>query len=427
MTHTTNATVASIINHINLPEMVSIRQRFNSDRITDIPAEVRKTIRQHKLQDRIKPGQRVAITAGSREIANIAVMLREIIALIKECGASPFIVPAMGSHGGATAAGQAEVLAAMGITEENTGAPIKASMETIQITTTSSGLPVYTDKYAHEADSTIIVARVKQHTSFRAPIESGLAKMIAVGLGKRNGAEVCHAAGVPDIPVRVKEIAEAALPINNVIFALGIVENAYDQTMKISAVAAENILQEEPALLKLASANMPQILIPSCDVLIVDEAGKNIAGTGMDPNVIRKNYVDTVAMQPLAQRVVLLDLTDKSHGNANGMSNADVCTERFFNKIDFSATYPNPLTNGMLQSCRIPVVMKNDLLAIQAAIKGCFNIDHNDARIVRIKNTLSVGEIQISVNLVDSVRNHPHIDIIGKPEEMIFTENGTLQ
>ncbi len=423
---TTNATVAKIVNHIQLPKMVKVRQNFCADQIIDIPQVIRSELGNKNLLSAIRPGQQIAITAGSREIANIVIILKELVSNIKQQGGIPFIVPAMGSHGGATAPGQREVLTAMGITAESVGAPIKASMEVVQLTTSPSGLPVYMDKNAYEADATVVVARVKQHTSFRAPVESGMAKMIAVGLGKRDGAEICHAAGVPNIPVRVQEIAATALPLNNVIFALGIVENAYDQTLKISAVPAHKILEEEPALLQLASANMPQILFERCDVLVVDEAGKNIAGTGMDPNVIRRNYVDTLPLKPLAQRLALLDLTDKSHGNANGMTNADVCTERFFNKIDFSATYPNPLTNGMLQSCRIPVVMKNDLLAIQAAIKGCFSIDHNNARIIRIKNTLHVGEMLISENLLEEASAHPDIEIIGGPQKMIFDNCGKL-
>ncbi len=235
---TTNETVANIVSHIQLPRMVKVRQNFCRDRVDDIPQAVRREL-DGDLMSRIRPGDKIAITAGSREIANIVAILREVVTCVKDRGGEPFIVPAMGSHGGATAEGQAGVLNAMGITEEAVGAPLKSSMEVVRIGTTTTGLPVYMDKHACEADGTIIVARVKQHTSFRAPIESGLAKMIAVGLGKRDGAEACHAAGVPNIPVRVREIAETALSLNNVRFALGIVENAYDQTLKISGVAAE--------------------------------------------------------------------------------------------------------------------------------------------------------------------------------------------
>lgn len=422
---TTNATVAKIVNHIKLPKMVRVRQNFCRDKVENIPQAVRQELNA-ELLDRISPGDKIAITAGSREIANLAVIIKELVLCLKERGAEPFVVPAMGSHGGATAEGQADVLAGFGITEETMGVPIKSSMEVVQIATTPDGFPVNMDKFAYQADGIIVVARVKNHTSFRAPIESGLTKMVAVGLGKRDGAEVCHGGGIENLAARVRAVGETAIAHSKIKFALGIIENTYDETYKIKAVAAEKIIAEEPALLKEASALIPQILFDSCDVLVVEEAGKNIAGTGMDPNVIRTNYVDTVTYKPLAQRIALLDLTDVSHGNANGMTLADICTQRYFDKIDFSMTYPNSLTNGMLQSCKVPIVMGNDKLAMQAAIKGCYGIDHQNARLIRIKNTLSVGEMLISENLVGAAEDHPDIEVIGEAEEMQFDDNGNL-
>ena len=422
---TINETVAGIVNHITLPRMVKVRQNFCRDKIEDIAQAVRCELNDDLL-GRIKNGDKIAITAGSREIANLATILRELVLCLKELGAEPFIVPAMGSHGGATAVGQADVLAGFGITEETMGVPIRSSMAVAQIATTPDGLPVNMDKLAYAADGIVVVARVKNHTSFRAPIESGLTKMVAVGLGKRDGAEVCHGGGIENLAERVRSVGETAIEKSNIKFALGIIENAYDETCKIKAVAAEKIIIEEPFLLKEASSLMPQILCDSCDVLVVEEAGKNIAGTGMDPNVIRTNYVDTVTYKPLAQRIALLDLTAVSHGNANGMTLADVCTQRYFERIDFSMTYPNSLTNGMLQSCKIPIVMKNDKLAIQAAIKGCFGIDHQNARLIRIKNTLQVGEIMVSEQLLDDVKKNPLIEVVGRPEDMIFDEKGRL-
>ncbi len=420
-----NDTVANIVSHIQLPRMVRVRQNFCRDKIEDIPGAVRLELNDGLLA-RVCPGERIAITAGSREIANLAIIIKELILCLKERGAEPFVVPAMGSHGGATAEGQTDVLAGFGITAETVGAPVRSSMAVEQITTTAEGFPVYMDKLAYEADGIIVVARVKNHTSFRAPIESGLTKMVAVGLGKRNGAETCHAGGIENLAARVRNIGESAINHSKIKFALGIIENSYDETYKIKAVAAENIITEEPGLLVEASSLIPQILFDSCDVLVVDEAGKNIAGTGMDPNVIRTNYVDTVTYKPLAQRIALLNLTDVSHGNANGMTLADVCTQRYFDKIDFSMTYPNSLTNGMLQSCKIPVVMANDKLAIQAAVKGCFGIDHHNPKIIRIKNTLSVGELLISENLIEDTSRYPLVDVIGEPEEWGFDEQGNL-
>jgi len=419
--------IEQIIGGIPLPRLVRVRQHFNRDAIADIPAAIRHVLEQRKLAGRIQPGARVAITAGSRGVANLHLILKELVGWVRAQGGEPFIVPAMGSHGGATAEGQTEVLRQLGVYEEAVGAPVRSSMEVVEIEQTPEGWPVRVDRLAFEnADAIIPVGRIKPHTSYRAPIESGLAKMIAVGLGKRDGAEICHAGGVAQVPVRVAAIATCIIARTRIIFGLGVIENAYDETWKVCAVPAEAIMTEEPALLDQARTQMPRILIDRCDVLVVDEAGKNIAGTGMDPNIIRTNYVDTVTYEPLAQRIALLDLTRESHGNANGMTNADVCTRRFFDKIDFQETYPNPLTNGILQSNKIPMVMENDRLAIQAAVKGCFDIDHHNARVVRIKNTLKIEDIWISENLLPEVTGHPDLEILGEPAPMAFDRSGNL-
>lgn len=419
--------IEKIISHIRIPRMVRVKQHFNADTVADIPVKVRNELSAASLDQRVKKGERVAITAGSRGIANIPLILKEIVSCVRAAGGEPFIVPTMGSHGGATAQGQTKVLEELGITEESTGAPIRATMDVVQLGVTENGLPIKIDRYAHlEADSIIVVGRVKPHTSFRATYESGLAKMISVGLGKRDGAEVCHAAGIWNVPVRVEELARATLERANIIMAVGIVENAYDETHDIFAVPGEQIMDREPEILDLARQHMPEIMISSCDVVVIDEAGKNIAGTGMDPNIIRRNYVHTVEFSPLAQRIAVLDLTREAHGNANGMANADVCSRRFFDKFDMLETYVNPLTNGILESVKIPVVMDNDKLAIQAAIKGCFNLDFDHVKMVRIKNTLKVGEIMVSENLLDQVREHPDLEILSKPFDLVFDENGNL-
>ena len=422
----TDDVAEKIVGLVRIPKMIKIRQNFCRDRINDIASAVRQELDKGELLLRIGRGDSIAITAGSREINNSKTILRELIRAIKERGGRPFIVPAMGSHGGATADGQTGVLHALGITEESVEAPIRATMDVVRIGTTPTGMPVNIDRLAHEADGIIVFARIKQHTSFRAPIESGLTKMIAVGLGKREGAEIAHASGIAEVPRRVVEIAAKTLAKEKILFGIGILENAYDQTYRICTIPAEKIMTEEPGLLDISRKHMPQILFDHCDVLIVDEAGKNISGAGMDTNVIRRHYVDSFNIKPLAQRIVVLDLTQQSHGNANGMTNADVCTERFFNKIDFSGTYSNPLTNGMLESCKIPVIMKSDKIAIQTAIKGCFKIDLNDPRMIRIQNTLNVGEIMISENLLAEARANESIDIIGAPEDLQFDEHGNL-
>jgi len=299
-------------------------------------------------------------------------------------------------------------------------------MEVVRIGTTDKGIPVCFDKYAYEADATIVVNRIKPHTSFRGSIESGLVKMIAIGLGKQIGAEMCHATGLSNMSARVEEIAKVAIEKSNIAFGIGIIENAYDETSRIVAIPRQKIIDEEPELLIEAKENLPQILFDNCDVLIVDEIGKNISGTGMDTNIVKRFTSEAIVCKPLAQRIVVLDLTKETHGNANGIGLADVCTRRLYEKIDFYETYPNPLTSRVLLSVKIPMVMDNDRLAIKAAVKTCFDIDYDDIRIIRIKNTLKLEEIQVSENLLDEAKKNPRIEILSDPKEMAFDENGNL-
>ncbi|WP_240688905.1 lactate racemase domain-containing protein [Ammoniphilus sp. YIM 78166] len=412
---------------INIPRMIKIRQRFAREALADISRAIRQELDREEIMGRIKRNDRVAIAVGSRGIANMPQIVKEIMMAIKERGAHPFIVPTMGSHGGATGEGQTEVLAELGITEESTGAPIISSMEVVQIGVSENGLPVHMDKNAYtEADAIIVTGRIKPHTSFRAPYESGLAKMIAVGLGKQVGAEIIHAAGVENIPFRVEEIARVAIEKSKIAFAVGMIENAYDETLKIVAIPRERIMEEEPGLLDEAKLLMPSIRFDKCDVLIVDEMGKNISGSGMDPNIIRRNYSGSLTYHPLAQRIAVLDLTRESHGNANGMTNADTCSRRFFDKIQFESTYPNPLTNRLAQSVKIPMVMENDSLAIRAAMKTCFDVDYSQMRIIRIKNTLELEHMLISECLLEEAKANPNIEILGDPEYMRFNEDGNL-
>lgn len=412
---------------INIPRMVKVKQHFARVAIADISKDMREELGKEGIIERIKNDERVAIAVGSRGIANIPRIVREIVIAVKERGARPFIVPTMGSHGGATAQGQAEVLAELGITEESTGAPIVSSMEVVQIGVSKKGLPVYMDKKSYtEADAIIVTGRIKPHTSFRATYESGLAKMIAVGLGKQVGAEIIHAAGVENIPVRVEKTARETIEKSKIVFAVGIIENAYDETFKIVTIPRELIMDEEPGLLEEAKQLMPSIMFGKCDVLVVDEMGKNISGSGMDPNIIRRNYSGSVKHNPLAQRIAVLDLTRESHGNANGMTNADICSRRFFDKIQFESTYPNPLTNRLAQSVKIPMVMESDSLSIRAAMKTCFDVDYNHMKIIRIKNTLELEHLFISECLLQEAKANLNIEILSEPEYMNFDEYGNL-
>lgn len=416
-----------LVSRIEIPKMVKLKQSFPRNIIEDIPGAVKEQLERDEIADRIKKGDRVALTVGSRGVANIPEIMREIANVIKAMGAYPFIIPAMGSHGGATSEGQEDVLTQLGVTEESIGVPIRATMDVVQVGITKSGLPVYIDKYAQtEADAIVIVGRIKPHTSFRGRIESGLAKMAVIGLGKQKGAEACHSVRLKDMPERIEEIAEVALAKSKIIFGVGIIENAFDETSKIVAIPAERILQEEPALLEEAKGNMPRIMFDKCDVLIVDEMGKNIAGTGIDPGIVRRHYDDAISYDPLLQRLVVLDLTRETHGNANGMGIADICTKRFFEKIDFNMTYPNPLTSRVVPAARMPMVMESDSQAIRAAIKTCFNIDYEKVRIIRIKNTLKLEEIWVSENMLDEAKSTPGLKVVGEPECIKFDAQGNM-
>jgi hypothetical protein len=319
------------------------------------------------------------------------------------------------------------VLASLGVTTESMGVPIRSSMDTVTLGATDDGFPVYLDRLAAAcADATIVINRVKAHTSFRGRYESGLAKMIAIGLGKQQGAAACHATGLGNMSARIEKIARVALSNSNIVLGIALVENAYDETCHVEVLPADDILDNEPRLLELANANMPSILLPQYDVLLVDEMGKNISGTGMDANIIGRYTSEGIADRHMMQRIAVLDLTEESHGNGHGMGLADVCTRRLFDKLDLEQTYPNPLTARVPLSGKIPMIMKNDHRAIQAAITTCWDVQARDVRMVRIKNTRDIEEIQVSESLLEKVDNQPQMEIVEYSKTMIFDTEGNL-
>ena len=419
--------IDELLKNISIPCMAKVRQKFARPLLLDVTGAVRDALQQSPAMADIRKGQRVAITAGSRGISNIAEILRTVVEVLRKSGAEPFIVPAMGSHGGATADGQLAVLASLGITEEAMGAPLKATMDTVTLGITDDGIPVRMDHFAASAaDATIVINRVKAHTSFRGRYESGLAKMIAIGLGKQQGAEVCHATGLGNMSARIEKIARVALSKSNIVLGVALVENAYDETCHVEVLSSADILDGEPRLLEMAIANMPRILLPQYDVLIVDEMGKNISGTGMDANVLGRFSSAEIADRHTMQRIAVLDLTEKSHGNGHGMGLADVCTRRLFDKLDLEQTYPNPLTARVPLAGKIPLIMKNDQRAIQAAIKTCWDISEKAVRVVRIKNTLQLEEIEVSESLLKEVEKQSRLEIVGPAIPMIFDADGNL-
>ena len=422
--------ISNLLKDVKLPKMFHAVQEFKKDRIEPerIPALVYEQLSRPEISRTVKPGMEIAITAGSRGVANVDVITKAIVDFCKEKGAKPFIVPAMGSHGGATPEGQLEVLAGFNITEETMGCPIRSSIETVLLGYSKYGKPVYQDKNAHEADGIILSCRIKPHNAFRGKYESGVLKMLVVGLGKQKGAESVHSDGMDNMARNIPANGRVALENSKILFAIPCVENAYDETALIEAIPTDQIFDREPELLKIAASNMPSILVGEADVLVVNEMGKNYSGTGVDPNISGTWSNDYVSGGLKVKRTCFLDLTDCSHGNANGMGLASVITARMFEKLDLNKIYMNSFTSTVLKSAMMPPVVANDREAIQACIRTANRIDRDHVRMVRIKNTLHIGEIMLSESYYEDVVNgkYPGLTAVSEPAELLFDEEGNL-
>lgn len=418
--------VNRLVGGMPIPRMVWVRQEFDGAHLADVGGAVRETLRGSDVLRGVKPGMRVAVTAGSRGITNIALILRTITEALREAGAAPFVVPAMGSHGGATAEGQLDVLRSLGITEDYLGCPVESSMEVREIGRTPDGRPVQIDARAAAADGIVAVNRVKPHTSFTGPYESGLMKMLAIGLAKQAGAEVCHQEGYANMAANIEKYGRAILRDAKVLFGVAILENAYDQTCEVTALPPEEIAKREPALLLRAKALMPGILLPNVDVLVVDRMGKNISGLGMDPHITGCFATGYASGPPRPGKLAVLDLTDETHGNANGIGVADVTTRRLLERFDPEVTYPNAITATLTQAVRMPLVMDSHKLAIQAAIKTAPGFDKARIRMVRLRDTLHLSEIFISEAMLPDAAANPRVEVLGEPEELSFDGEGNL-
>ncbi len=418
--------ITDLLADIALPKMVRVRQKFSAPEVDDVAAAVHEEIRRPEIARRVKPGMRIAVGVGSRGVAEIELIVRVTIEELKRLGAEPFIVPAMGSHGGATAEGQRQVLANLGVTEASAGCPIISSMDVVELGALDNGLAVLMDKHAYEADGIIVINRIKAHNAFSGPNESGLVKMITIGLGKQKGADAAHVLGfgrMAEFSVEMAKVKLAKLPI---LFGVGTVENAYDRVAKIAAIPAERIIEDERKLLIEAKNNMPRLLLQPLDILVVDQLGKEFSGGGMDPYITGRAPTPYLDPGPTATRVVVLDITERSHGNSCGVGMADITTRRLFNKMDFEYTYANVLTSTVTPSARIGLIMDCDRLAIQAAIKTCNADDLRRLRMARIPNTLHVGEIYISESMLEEARKHADIAVLGEAQPWRFDAAGNF-
>lgn len=429
---TRGGVVSQLLENVPLPRMFRARQTFPRPVLTpeEIPGVVRAEMSREPFVSKLQPGMTIAITAGSRGIANVALITRSIVEFCKERGTRPFIVPAMGSHGGATAEGQREILAGYGITEEAMGCEIRSSMETVYLGMSQSGRPVYMDKNAYEADGIIVSCRLKPHNAFRGKVESGPCKMMAVGLGKQKGAENVHADGMGKIAEHIPSMAQVFLEKAPILFAIPSIENAYDETCKIVAIDTPHLIEEEAEWLKFAFANMPSLLVKEADVLVVDEIGKNYSGTGVDPNIAGTFSTEYAHGGLKVQRTCFLDLSEASHGNALGIGLANCITARLFNKIDMDAMYPNIVTNTVFKSGMIPFVVPTDKETIQLCIRTTNGVDRAPAkvRVVRIPNTSHIGTVMLSESYYEAVRagKYPHLEALDEPAPLAFDDNGTL-
>ena len=415
---------------VKLPKMLKVRQLFDKEKIetAKIPDAVFAQMSRHELGDYIKPGQRIAITSGSRGIANIGIITRAIADFVKSKGASPFVVPAMGSHGGATAEGQTAVLASYGVTEESAGCPILSSMETAVIGKNEEGQDVQIDKNAASADGIIVAGRIKPHTDFHGTYQSGLMKMMAIGLAKREGAEVCHELGFGRMVHRVHLFGRAIIKQAPIVLGFGILENAYDETRKFVTLKPDEIESEEPKILEEAWKHLPILYFKKTDVLVVDQIGKDISGTGMDPNVTGTGYCTPYVTKSCIEvlRTVVLDLSPATHGNAFGIGAAHCTTKRLFDKIDFDACYVNAATSRGLDQVKVPCILSNDREAIQFALRTCLGIDSAKPRIIRITDSLHTENILISEAMREEADANEKIEILGDAEDWPFNAEGNL-
>lgn len=409
-----------------LPPLVPVVCRYENDGIKDVQATVYARLEASPLVARLPKGGEIAIGVGSRGVARLPELVRGTVEWFRAKETRPFIIPCMGSHGGATAEGQTKVLAELGVTEESAGAPIRSSMEVREVGALADGMPVYMDAFAYAADGIFIINRVKPHPTFSGFHESGLVKMLTIGLGKQRGADSCHVLGFGAFGAIMPAMSTLILEKRkNILGGLATVENAYDQPCLIEAVSAEKILLRDAELLVYARSRMPTIPVDQADVLVVDYIGKNISGSGMDPNITGRHATNLKQGGPSIAKVAILDMTPQTSGNATGMGNADIITRRLHNGIDFSYTYSNVITSTLLRVAFTPVVMPTDETALKCAVKTC-NAGNRDIRFIRIRDTLTLDRLLVSPSVAGELRTKPGCVIAGPAAPMRFDTSGTL-
>ena len=407
----------------DVPKMIKVKQNFEDHKIDDVALAVKNEILKPEITQTIKAGASIAIGVGSRGVANIDIAVKSLVSSLKELGAVPFIFPAMGSHGGGTVENQTALLAGYGVTEDKVGAEIRATMETVVPVVLDDGTKLHMDKFAYEADGVLLINRVKPHTNFRGAIESGIVKMMTIGMGKINGASELHGSyPMSNFGKALPNAAKHLLEKINFLFGVGLVEDAYDHTAIVEAIPSDQLFDKEANLQSMAKKLMGKICFDQIDVLVIDEIGKEISGGGCDPN-ITGNKNEPGFENPNVSKIVLLDLTDKTKGNATGFAAADVITKKLFDKIDFPTTYANVVASSKLEGGKIPIPMKDGDEAVRLALKTLNGIDPINARVVRIKNTLKLAEIYVSESMLNEVDSNSMLEAITSPAEMSFNSS----
>lgn len=411
--------------------MVRIKQHLYDEELEDIPKKIREELNRIEIKKKIQKGDTVAITCGSRGINNIDIIIKGIANTLRQFGADPFVIPAMGSHGGATAKGQEEMIAYFGVTEKLIGVPIKSTMEVADVGETDDGIKVCIDKNAFEADHIFVVNRIKLHTDFNGVNESGLMKMMAIGLGKYEGAERYHTAAV-DYGMQhiIHTVGRTVLKNANILCGLGIVENGNEQTAEIEGFSPEELEMGERKMLERSKEYFPKLPVDNVDILILDVIGKNISGTGMDTNVVGRFYTPLYSKEPespIIKRIIVSDITDESNGNATGIGIADFCNQRIIDKLDREAMYINCLTGMAPEKARIPVIYPNDKLSFESALKTIGLVAAENARVIHVYSTLHMEYIEISESIAQELASKGNIEILELPKPIQFDQNNNFK
>ena len=418
--------INEILDNIKLPQIMKVSQIFDNTKLDDVEGDLNQKLIDKNIKDKIKQGMKIAITGGSRGISFYKELMKTIVSFVKKCGATPFIVPSMGSHGGGTSEGQENMLKKLGITKESVGCEIISSMDVVEVGRTSKDLPVYIDKNAANADGIILLNRVKLHTSFRGKYESGLIKMMAIGLAKRKGADMTHFLRYENMAENLVEVGKIALNNLNIICGVASIENGYNEVADLFVLHKDEILKEEPKILEKSKRLMPRIYLDDIDVLIVNEIGKNISGTGVDTNIVGRFHTNAASGGPNTVKLGFLDISEKSGGNGNGMGLADFVSKKFFRKIDFESTYINAITSTEPNSVKLPLVLDNDKYVFQGCVKLCGVKNIQDIKLVIINNTKELDEIYMSKSAFENTVDKSKVKKESELFDIPFDEEGNL-